>query len=211
MKQRFLILSPLFVLGLGHVVARIAIRSTGDWAWVPVLLVYWCTVGSFIVWGKEPDALRRWLGPARGDRRWTVLAVLVGLIPLPILLLNIHLLAEPVVLVAWLAFALLNPWFEEGYWRGLLLDATGRWPRWASNLYSTSLFMLSHPLIGGLFAAANRDWMALSAIFVMGSVWAAAYQRTATLRWVVFSHVLVDLGNLAVPVFLGLYIPPHLA
>lgn len=70
---------------------------------------------------------------------------------------------------------------------------------------------LTTRFLGGLFAAANRDWMALAVIFVMGSVWAAAYQRTGTLRWAVASQMLVDLGNLAVPVFMGLYIPPHLA
>lgn len=211
MKRRLLILSPLLVLALGHIAARIAVGWQSDWAWVPVLVVYWCTVAALIGWGREPGARRRWLGPARGPRLWTVLAVIVGLIPLPILILNFHLLSQPVVLVAWLLFAIINPWLEEGYWRGLMLDATRHWPRWASNLYSTSLFTLNHPLLGGLFAAANRDWMALTAIFVMGSVWAAAYQRTGTLRWAIASHVLVDLGNMAVPVFLGLYIPPHLA
>src|SRR5690606_19379190 len=56
---------------------------------------------------------------------------------------------QAVVFVAWLLFAMINPWLEEGYWRGLMLDATRHWPRWASNLYSTSLFTLNHPLLGG--------------------------------------------------------------
>jgi len=120
-----------------------------EWAWVPVLVVYWCTLGALIAWGREPDALRRWLAHARGPRLWTVLAVIVGLIPLPILILNFHLLSQAVVFVAWLLFAMINPWLEEGYWRGLMLDATRHWPRWASNLYSTSLFTLNHPLLGG--------------------------------------------------------------
>lgn len=211
MKRRFIVFSPLLVLLVGHAAARIAAARPSAWAWVPVLLVYWCSLGALIAWGKEPGALRRWRASGSKARAWSVLTVLVGLIPLPILLRNYHVLADPMVLAAWLLFALVNPVFEEGYWRGLLLDATRTWPRWASNLYSTSLFTISHPLIGGLFAAANRDWMALAAIFAMGCVWSAAYQRTGTLRWAVLSHVLVDLGNLAVPVFLGLYVPPHLA
>lgn len=70
--------------------------------------------------------------------------------------------------------------------------------------------MAFHPLVAGVFSVANRDGAALAALLLMGAAWAAAYRRTGTLRWALASHVLADLGNLAVPVFLGLYIPPHL-
>lgn len=210
MKRRLLILSPLLVIAVGHVAARIAARFVGAWAWVPAVLVYWGLLGALIVWGRGPDAVRRWLGPARGSRGWTVLALVVGLIPLPILLQNLDLLADPVVFVCWLLFALINPWFEEFYWRGVLLDATADWPAWVSGAYSVVLFVAFHPLVVGVFSIANRNWMTVIGVALMGAAWTAAYRKTGTLRWAVASHVLVDLGNLAVPVFLNLYIPPPL-
>lgn len=190
--------------------ARIAFRPIGPWAWAPVVLVYWGLLGLLIARYKGPETFRRWTGPARGGAGWTVLALVVGLIPLPILLQNAHLLSDPVVLVCWLLFALINPWFEEFYWRGLLLDATAHWPVWLGTAYSTLLFVAFHPLVAGVFSIANRSWMTSAALVFMGAAWTAAYRRTGTLRWAVASHMLVDLGNLAVPVFLNLYIPPPL-
>lgn len=210
MNRRYLIASPLVIIGIGHVASRVAFGALGPWGWVPAVLVYWGLLGAAIALGREPGAVRRWTGRARGGRGWTLLALLAGLIPMPILLQNLHLLADPVILVCWLLFALINPWFEEFYWRGLLLDATARWPAWAGAVYSTALFVAFHPLVAGVFSVANRDPFALAALALMGLAWVAAYRRTGTLRWAVASHVLVDLGNLAVPVFLNLYVPPHL-
>lgn len=208
MKRAILIISPFIVIGLGHIAARIAVSAIGTWAWIPVVLLYWGLLGALVAWGSGPKAMQRWLAPARGSRGWTALALVVGLIPLPILLQNFHLLADPAVFVGWLLFALINPWFEEFYWRGLLLDATADWPAWASGLYSIVLFVAFHPLVVGVFSLANRNWMAIVGISLMAAAWTAAYRKTGTLRWAVASHVLVDLGNLAVPVFLNLYVPP---
>lgn len=209
-KRRLLLLSPWLVLIVGHVTARVAVNYIGVWAWVPLTLVYWGLLGALIAWGRGERDLRRWLAPARGRRGWSIGAVAVGLITVPILLLNLPLLADPVIFVLWLLFAFVNPWFEEGYWRGLLLDAASAWPRWLSTAYTTVLFTASHPLMWGVFSIANRDWMALVSLLLMGTVWSGAYHNTGTLRWAVAGHIVVDIGNLAVPVFLNLYIPPHL-
>lgn len=211
-KERFLLLSPWLVLVVGHAAARIAAHYIGTWAWVPLALVYWGLLGGLIVWGNGKDARKRWFSPPRGPRRWSVVAVAVGFITLPILILNRHLLADPTIFVLWILFALINPWFEEGYWRGLLLDAAAeaQWPRSLSTAYTTVLFAASHPLMWGVFSIANRDWMPLVALLLMGMAWSTAYHHTGTLRWAIVGHVIVDLGNLAVPVFLNLYIPPHL-
>lgn len=159
------------------------------------------------MWARRRSRLTEWLKPGHGSRAWPVSAVLVGAIPLPILLSNWRLLEDPLVVVLWLVFALLNPWFEEAYWRGLLLDATAPWPRVVALVYSTALFVLSHPLIWGVHSIANRHPHAVVGLVLMGAVWGMTYQRTRTLRAVIFAHTLTDLFNLAVPVFLNLYVP----
>jgi membrane protease YdiL (CAAX protease family) len=107
-----------------------------------------------------------------------------------------------------LAFAAVNPFFEEAYWRGALLDAGRRWPFWLIALYSTVLFVASHPLMWGVFSAGNRSIVLFATLFVMGIAWAYLRRATRSLRFSVLSHVLVDVGNLSVFVFLNLYVPP---
>jgi membrane protease YdiL (CAAX protease family) len=205
-RQRWLLLSPLLIILLGHLTIRTAWLFLGLWAWVPLALVYWGAQGYFIVRFGEP---RKWLAERKPGLGWKIGTVIVGLIPMAILILNYQLLAQPTIFIAWLLFALINPWFEEGYWRGLLGDATASWPAWLSAAYTTVLFTLSHPLMWGVTSIASRNWQALLSLLMMGWVWSYTYRRTGSLRWVIFSHVLVDLGNLAVPTFLNLYIPPH--
>ena len=206
-RRRLILLSPLGVLALGHLAARAGGLVFGVWVWIPLVLAYWGVLAGCMVWGAGRAALRQWLRPRQGGWGWAVLAVAVGLLPLPILLSNWSVLRPLQIWVPWLLFALINPWFEEGYWRGLLLDAAAEWKGWLSILYTSGLFAASHPLLWGVNSVANRTLTAVISTFIMGVVWGLVYRRTRSLRWVVAAHVLVDLFNLAVPVFLNLYAP----
>lgn len=208
MRHRITLLSPIIVLALGHLTARIGGALFGVWAWLPLALIYWCMLAFFMVWGKNNETILRWLLPAtKGTWGWSMLAIAVSLIPLPILIINWTLLRPIEVWLPWLLFALINPWFEEGYWRGLLLDTTATWKGGFSILYTSSLFALSHPILWGVNSIANRSIAVVISTFVMGVVWALVYQKTRSLRWIVIAHILVDLFNLAIPVFLNLYAP----
>lgn len=110
-----------------------------------------------------------------------------------------------------LLFALINPWLEEMYWRGALLEAESGWPVWLNVLYSTLLFVMSHPLMWGVFSIGNRSPHLYLSLFLMEVVWAAIRYRTKSLRWPIYSHILVDIGNLSVFVFLNIYIPPGMS
>jgi uncharacterized protein len=133
-----------------------------------------------------------------------VAGVAVGLLPLPILLRFHHLLRlSPGLTACWLLVALGNPFFEEGYWRGLLGEATRTWPAWLACGYASLLFMASHPLLWGLFCTDRRPDTAVS-LSIMGVLWSALYRRRRSLQALVFSHLLVDLGNLSVFAFLNM-------
>ena len=151
MRHRITLLSPIIVLALGHLTARIGGTLFGVWAWLPLALIYWSMLAFFMVWGKNNETVLRWLlPPTKGTWGWSMLAIAVSLIPLPILIINWTLLRPIEVWLPWLLFALINPWFEEGYWRGLLLDTTATRKGGFSILYTSSLFALSHPILWGV-------------------------------------------------------------
>lgn len=208
--RRLLLVSPLGVIAVTSVIARAAGLGTGQWTWLPALVVYWAALGSLVATGGGRASLGRWLRGPAGGWGWAALALVVGLLPLPVFLTGRDVLRSAPVLAAWLAFALINPWFEEAYWRGLMMDATAGWPAWLRVLYPSVLFAANHPVALGAIAA-MRDPAVTLATFAMGVAWSVTYLRTGSLRYPIASHVLVDLLNLAVPVLMGLYVPPGVA
>jgi membrane protease YdiL (CAAX protease family) len=104
-------------------------------------------------------------------------------------------------------FAVINPFFEEVFWRGLLLKKLPL-PAVGRVLYSTAFFIISHPLMWGVFSIANRSWMTWASLAVMGVVWSVVFLKTDSLRWPLISHFMVDIFNLSVFVFLNIYQPP---
>ncbi|NMR31966.1 CPBP family intramembrane glutamic endopeptidase [Crystallibacter degradans] len=210
-RRTLILLSPLAVIAVVHFLARWADDVTGDGAWLVVAGAYWLLAVAAVFGFSTPAQRRTWLRP--GDRvKWWVYAgaVLLGLFPVAgILLMNLDLLAlHPGLILPWLVFALVNPVVEETYWRGLLLDARGRWPFWLMALYSTALFVLSHPLMWGVFSAGNRSAALFGSLAIMGLAWAFIRRATGSLRVPLWSHALVDVGNMSVFVFLNLYVPP---
>jgi membrane protease YdiL (CAAX protease family) len=205
-SKRLILFSPLIIIGLGHLTARVAGHWLGAWAWLPLTIVFWTTLALFIAVGGGRETVRSWLGKPRGSWGWLLLAIVVGFIPFMVFLQNWRLLAPVWIWLPWLLFALINPWLEEGYWRGLLLDAAAEWKPWLSVLYTSAVYAASHPLMWGVNSFANREWVTFASTFVMGVCWAIIYRRTGSLRYAVFSHVLVDLFNLSVAIFLNLNI-----
>jgi membrane protease YdiL (CAAX protease family) len=100
--------------------------------------------------------------------------------------------------------ALINPWIEEFYWRGLLLDFTKNWSYWASVLYSGFLFSINHAAFG-INSKLNSGVEIVLSTLIMGIVWGFVYKKTNSLRWTILAHFLVDFLGLSVPAFLDLW------
>jgi uncharacterized protein len=202
-KSWFLVLSPILVIGLGHATAVWGKANLGDYAWLPLTGVFWASmIGLLAVSGGWTGFIAR-LKAGSGGWLWPALAILVGLAPLPLLILYWPVLASPWIWLPWLVFAAINPFLEEGYWRGVLLDATSRWPAWLAVIYGSAVFAASHPLMWGTFSIANRTPETVIITFLMGVIWAVSYRRTGTLRWAVAAHVLTDLLNLSIAAFMN--------
>ena len=103
-----------------------------------------------------------------------------------------------------LLYALVNPYFEEGFWRGLLDELPA--PPVTRGLYSAFLFGFSHYFLWGAYWLADppRQWIAAAlSTFVMGLLWSWFYRRDGRLIYPLVSHGLVDVFNLSVALFSG--------
>lgn len=209
-RQRIILLSPLGIIAIGHLTARLAGIFLGVWAWLPLQLTLWSMFAGLIAWGGGREAIQRWLRPPQGAWGWSALAVMVGMLPLQLFLQNWKLFDSFGLVLLSLPLIVINPFLEEGYWRGLLLDQTQAWPGWLGILYSSFFFAIDHPLTFGVFSIANRHPATTISTFIMGAAWAIVYKKTGSLRWLIFGHLLVDMFNLSVLALLNIFVPSGL-
>jgi membrane protease YdiL (CAAX protease family) len=137
---------------------------------------------------------------------WSIVAVGTGLLAVPAFVLGVKYLS--LVWLPWLIFGLVNPWLEEGYWRGLMLDQFPQWSVAFRVAYSTFLFGISHPLMWGVNSIPNRRISVLVMAFIFGFVWSVVYVKTKSLRWAIVGHIIADLLTVSVAAFLNLFGPP---
>ena len=176
---------------------------------MPLAIVYWSLLGLSIWKFKGSKNLSDWYKKSNNAPFWITITMLVGMFPLTILLMNYHLFDSIWLIIFWLLFAIINPWFEEYYWRGVLLDGLLiKFPKWFAILYTTILFVISHPLMWGVFSYASKSYHLYIYLSVAGIVWAITYLKTKSLRYIILSHFIVDIGNLTVLTFLNIYLPP---
>ena len=150
-SKLFPIFTPIFVIALGALTAYIFHLFIDEWAWVALSLVYWGS--SFLIAYKAlgKKSIQFLFQKPVGSKGWLILSVVVGLIPLSILLLNLNLLVSyPLVTALWVLFAFVNPFFEQVFWRGYLLQKLPFRPIWRVG-YSTALICVEPPAYVGNF------------------------------------------------------------
>ena len=207
-KRNLILLSPLAMLALSNASIRIAERFLGVWAWVPWIIIYWGFLFILVLYGGGTAAIRRWMAPPTGSWLWSALAILLALPALTMLLSSSALLRPVAIWVPWLIVGLVNPFAEEWYWRGLLLDTAKAWSNWLVIPLVSVFFSLNHLLGIGVTSVGGRSPMLLINAFVLGVVYSLIYTRTHSLRWIIVAHIITDLIGLSVPVFLNLWVPP---
>lgn len=202
---KFLI-TPVAIILLGIIVGRFFFIFMKNWAWIPVVVFYWSAVGLVIYL----DYKKRGKKPAdyfKGFRfkfSAVILSLIVGLIPLPIFLKYFYLFDTGYLIFLWILFALVNPFFEEIFWRGYMLDHSPKIPFWIKAIVSSLIFAVGHPLTWGLFSFSMLTPEMLISVFIMGIVWSFAYRKSNTLLLPYFSHFLVDLLSCSVLAFLNI-------
>jgi len=214
-QTRFLIvlLSPIIVLIIGNVTAHLFVNLLGKWAWLGYFVVYWTILLIFItLTGKRVDQLS-WFRKSQGSRLWILLALAMGLISFPALLIpNFNVIQSVSLVIALCVFALINGTFEEAFWRGFLLDETAHLPRVFGVVYSTIFFTAIHPVNLGIFskiqAFDSSRPMALVPflviLIILSLVYSLLYLKTKSLRLPILSHILTDIGNLSIFLFMNM-------
>lgn len=206
--SRFLFVLPLFVLlvtrlGIEASVALLPLR----WAWLPSFAVYYVAIAVSVWYAKRrlntpfPAVGRLRPLPSGWLLLWGV--GLPALLPLGVFILNVQNVPWP-MLVGIGLFAAVNPLFEDAFWRGLL--AWLPLPKWAVVVVSAALFSVSHYVLWGAYWLANPQVLTATCAttFIMGFCWMRFYQRDGRLIYPILSHMLVDVFNLSVAIFMGL-------
>lgn len=206
------LLSPILIIAIGHLVARLSKGLLDHWAWIGYFSIYWGMMLFFIFMVNERRNPLLWFKKSQGSYWWTLLAIGIGLISFPALLIpNYKVMHSFSLIILWLSFALINAPIEEAYWRAFLLDKTHHLPRMFGVIYSTVLFCAIHPLNLGVFSniqAFNPDKPYalipfLLILIMLSFVYCLIYIKTKSLRLPVISHMLTDLGNLSVFLFMN--------
>lgn len=207
------LLSPFFIITIGHLFARFFKGLIGQWAWIGYFPVYWVMLLFFIfILNNKKDPLL-WFKKSQGSYWWTLLAIGIGLISFPALFIpNYKVMNSVSLIIVWLSFALVNSPIEEAYWRAFLLDNTKHLPRMFGVIYSTVLFTAIHPLNLGVFSNIqafnpSKPFLLLPFLLILimlSLVYCLIYIKTKSLRLPVLSHILTDLGNLSIFLFMNM-------
>ena len=201
-ENLFFMLTPIAILIVTQVTAITLGRFLKAFVYIPIILIYWAVI-VLILYKYGFDNIRRWLNKPQGHWGWIILAVLLGLSSLPLFINNIHVFRNSSVLIPHIAFFLINPWIEEFYWRGLIIDVTKKWPGWASLLYSSVLFTLWHSAFAW-YSLGVRELSFYIPVLILGIFMVLIYRNTKSLWLCVGSHMLINIFNMGIPVLMNL-------
>lgn len=199
-----IILLPVGIIATGFIVAVIANHFIGEWAFIPLALVYWASI--FVVVKPTKAKLAELFRYPAKSLKYILLAFVPVLFCIVSFAWGIRYISGIGLIVLWILFAVVNPIAEELLWRGYLLDNLN-WKPAMKILFSTVLFLLSH-MMWGVFSVTIRSYIMILPLLVMGITWGYAYHKTKSLKWCIIAHFFVDIMNLSVWVFLNIYIPP---
>lgn len=201
-SSKFYILSPVLILLITQASALLFGRYLGPQVYIPTIVIYWVILG-FILNNYGWSHIRRWLQKPQGHWIWIIIAVLVGFSSLPLFLQHYKVLLNLSILIPTVIFFLVNPWLEEFYWRGMLLDITAKWPAWVAVIYSSILFTLFHSAFAW-YAPAARNVPFYLAVLFLGLIMALIYKNTKSVSLAILSHMMINLLNLSIPSLLNM-------
>lgn len=202
-NTKIVLLAFILILA-GFMVAVVTTLFIGEWAFIPLALVYWTSI-FIIVKPTKKQWMTLFISP-RTSLRYVLLSFVPVLFGIVSFAWGIQYIRGLSLIILWVVFAIVNPIAEELFWRSYLLDRL-TWKPVTKILFSTLLFSLSH-MMWGVFSVTIRSYIMILPLLIMGLIWGYVYHKTKALKWCIIAHCLVDILNLSVWVFLNIYIPP---
>ena len=206
-KKGIAYISPLLILIVNYFVSRLLYPVMGNWSWVIILPIYYALIFLVITITGEIHNYKCWFKKSEGKIRWRVICVVFfSIFSLPVFFMNSNKLDTVLIVFLSIIYSIINPFFEELYWRRFLLTKI-KAKKWLLVLFSTLLFTLNHPIA---LATLNTTFIEPGFIFItfmFGVIWCVLFLKTNSLRWNYVTHVMVNFASLSVLVFLNLFVP----
>ncbi len=201
------LIPPIILILIGFLISLIFNSLIGSMSWIALVIVYWSGISIIVYRDSKKSGKRIKEYFKMRNFRWylILLALLVGIIPLPIFLISYKLFTTTFLIVSWLLVALINPFFEELFWRGYMLEKGEDIRFGIKALISSVLFTLSHPAMWGVFSKPMLTKELIISVFIMGLAWSFIYKKSRSLVLPYFSHLLVDVFNCSVLAFVNLF------
>ncbi len=206
LDRKYIIYSPFLIICINIITALSFGKMMEKWVFIPIILIQWLLMALIICVFSSQAQLIQWLQFPKKHFSWVILSVLVALIPIPIFLKYHYLLNHWTIVIPWILIALINPWMEEFFWRGLLSEATKKWSTLHAALFSALLFSINH-IVFAIHSELFRGPEVFITTFIIGLIWGICFIKSKSLFWLVVAHFCVDFLNLSVPAFLDLFKP----
>jgi len=200
-SKLFFSLSPIIILIVTQATAIILGKYLHTFVYIPIILIYWVILILIII-KYGTSHIRKWLSKPQGHWFWFILAAVIGLSSLPLFIQYSSLLNEASVLIPTIIFFIINPWIEEFYWRGILIDVTEKWPPWVSLLYSSILFTMWHSAFAW-YSVLSRGIIFFISVMILAVIMGLIYQKTKSLWLCIISHTMINFLNLSIPSLLN--------
>ncbi|GAB6118998.1 CPBP family intramembrane glutamic endopeptidase [Dysgonomonas termitidis] len=205
----FLVLSPILVLIITKIIVEICTKKIEPQiSWLPSFIGYYLTILLMFFIAKKinlvsfKDIFNFSFKPIP-KVSWILAGVIFpALIPLNVSILKIGLVPFEYMIYI-LIFSVINPIFEETFWRGLLAHIP--FNRIFIILYSAILFGFSHYLFWHFwFNIPIVTVVTVISTTVMGIMWMWFYQKCKNIIYLIISHFFVDVFNLSVAIYSGI-------
>ncbi len=191
-KPYLALISPLVILGLLYLTARLIRVIPGPWVWVIFILVYWLLLFGAIMLLSGPRVFLEIFKKPEGKSYWSILAIVLSLGGISLVIKNIEYYKVIPFVISGVFFSLINPILEEVFWRKVLIDnVQGKWLIYI--LYFNLLFSLMHYFTLGLISSPNQELIILPITFAAGFLWSTVYYKTKSIKYVIIGHLIMDL------------------
>ena len=186
------IISPFIIIVFNICSSFVFKYEVVEWSFIPITMIEWLMIIFFISMNGGTDLVTLWLKKPAKNWLLSIVSLLIVLL-YPNIFSNIkNFCGSWMLVISYILIAVLNPFFQEFYWRGLLTDVTPHWNATASALYSNLLFAFNYVVLQASFGQSTR-WEMTLFIFTTGIIWSITYQKTNSLRWVILSHFVWNL------------------